>query len=113
MRNKFTLAGEKILNGAKKIRDSGLIDALDVFYLKPAIILFGSVSKGMDIKESDIDLVVVSESRKDFLGKESFGKALGKELHIFSVKSLKDLKNDHLIESVLNGIVLQGEIRWI
>ena len=26
---------------------------------------------------------------------------------------IKDLKNEHLINNVLNGIVIQGELKWI
>src|SRR3989344_6711724 len=42
----------------RKLRESGLIEALNDFYLKPAIVLFGSFSTGLDTETSDIDLVV-------------------------------------------------------
>lgn len=97
----------------RKIRESGLIGELNRFYLKPTISLFGSCAFGSDTKESDIDLVVISEKNKEFPEKERFEKKLGRGLHIFMVKELKDLKNEHLVNNVLNGIVLQGEIKWI
>ena len=81
---------------------------LNRFYLKPTIILFGSTSTGYDTEESDIDLVIITEKKQDFPKK----KALGKELQLFVVNDLKELRNEHLIKNVLNGIVLQGEINF-
>lgn len=95
-----------------RIRESGLIEALDECYLKPTIILFGSASKGMDTETSDIDFAIISESTKEFPRRHEFDKKLGREIQIFPVKNLNDLKNKHLINSILNGIVLQGEILW-
>ena len=96
----------------KKIRDSGLIESLNIFYLKPTIILFGSASYGLDTETSDIDLVIISENTKDFPEKKDFEKKINKSLQLFVVKELKDLKNKHLTNNVLNGILLQGQIQW-
>jgi len=101
----------KIYYIISKIRQSGLIESLNEQYHKPTIILFGSASKGWDTEASDIDLVVISENKKEFSQQKEFVKRLGKELQIFVVGELKELKNKHLIQNVLNGITLQGEIR--
>ncbi|HLD11120.1 MAG TPA: nucleotidyltransferase domain-containing protein [Candidatus Nanoarchaeia archaeon] len=101
----------KIYYNVKKLRE--FIDALNEFYLKPTIILFGSFSKGLDIKQSDIDLVIISENTKEFPNLKIFEKKLNREIQIFAVKNLKNLKNNHLINNVLNGIILQGEVKWI
>lgn len=103
----------KLYYSIRKIRDSGLIEELNKFYLKPTIILFGSVSTGYDVEDSDIDLVVLSEKKNVFKKKKNYEILLKRELQIFLINDLKDLKNEHLINSVLNGIVLQGEIKWI
>ncbi len=102
----------KIFYNIRKLRDSGLIDALNKYYLKPAILLFGSASLGMDNETSDFDLLVVSEKTQHFSGKE-FEKKLNRKLQIFCVKDIKDLKNEHLINNVLNGITIQGRVKWI
>ena len=102
----------KIYYTITKIRQSGLITAFDAFYIKPTIILFGSAAHGYDTPESDFDLVVISEKTKDFPEKEFYRKKLGRELQIFLVKNLKELRNEHLINNVLSGILLQGEIKW-
>lgn len=95
-----------------KIKESGLIEEIDKFYLKPTIILFGSSATGLDADNSDLDLVIISEKNKEFIHKLKFEKKLKKALQIFVVNDLRDLKNKNLINSVLNGIVIQGEIKW-
>lgn len=102
----------KVYYTTRKIRESGLIEGLNEFYLKPAIILYGSCSKGMDTETSDIDLVVISENTKEFPKKEEYEKKLKKGIHIFAVKALRELKNEHLISNALNGSLLQGELVW-
>ncbi|MEK6873429.1 MAG: ArsR family transcriptional regulator [Nanoarchaeota archaeon] len=102
----------KVFYNIKKIRESRLIDKLNEFYLKPTIVLYGSFSKGLDVNESDIDLVVISENNKDFPYLKEFENKLKREIHIFSVKNLKNLRNEHLVDSVINGIVLQGILKW-
>jgi predicted nucleotidyltransferase len=96
-----------------KIRNSGLINEINKFYIKPTIILFGSVASGYDTENSDIDIVIISENIKEFPQKKEFENKMGKELQLFIVNDLKDLKNSYLINNVLSGIVLQGEIKWI
>lgn len=102
----------KLFYTIRKIRESGLIERLNEFYLKPTIVLFGSASQGMDTETSDLDIVVISEKTKEFLLKE-FERKLGREIQMFVVKNIKDLKNEHLINNVLNGRIIQGEIKWI
>jgi predicted nucleotidyltransferase len=103
----------KVYYSIIKIKKSNIIEELNKFYIKPTIILFGSTATGYDTKESDIDLVIISEKKDDFLKQKEFEKKLKKTLQIFIVKELKNLKNPYLINNVLSGIVLQGEIKWI
>jgi DNA-binding transcriptional ArsR family regulator len=95
-----------------KIRESGIIEELDKFYIKPAIIMFGSASEGLDVENSDIDLVIISENTKH-MNVEKFEKKLNREIQLFAIKNIKDLQNPHLINNALNGTVIQGEIKWI
>ena len=103
----------KTYHTIRTLRSSQLLDSLDEFYLRPTIILFGSTAKGIDTENSDIDLVIISEKKKEFPRLKEFEKKLGRELQIFAVNSIKDLRNKHLMNSVLNGIVLQGEVQWM
>lgn len=101
----------KIYYNISRIRESGLIEALNKFYFNPKIILFGSTSRGFDTKDSDIDIVVIDKYDKPFPSAD-FAKKLGKELHVLTIKNFKGLRNPHLADGVLNGIILQGEIEW-
>lgn len=103
----------KVYYQIRKLKECGLIESLNKFYIKPAIVLFGSCAYGMDTETSDIDLVVISEKKQDFPEQKKFENILGKEIQIFTVKDIKDLKNKHLINNVMSGIIIQGEIRWI
>lgn len=103
----------KVYYSITKIRQSKLLEELNKFYLKPTIILFGSTAGGYDTEESDIDLVVISENKKEFPKQKDFEKKLKKKIQLFIINDLKELRNEHLINNVLGGIVLQGEIRWI
>ncbi len=51
----------KVYYTISKIRKSGLIESFNREYVVPTIILFGSCSTGLDVKESDVDLVIISE----------------------------------------------------
>ncbi len=103
----------KIFYNIRKIKESGLIEELNKFYLKPLIVIFGSASQGFDMENSDIDLLIVSEKITKFNAIKKYRKKLNRNLQLFVVRKIKDLKNEHLINNILNGIVLQGEMKWI
>lgn len=102
----------KIHYNIRKIKDSGLLEALNKFYLKPTIALFGSAASGLDIETSDFDLLIISENTKEFPEIRKFEKKLSRKLQIFTVKHIKDVKNEHLINNMINGITIQGQIKW-
>lgn len=103
----------KVYYNITMIRESGLIDAFNEFYLKPTIIFFGSGANGYDTEESDFDFAIISENTKEFTKKDEFKEYIKREIQIFAVKELKNLKNEYLINNILSGIVLQGEIKWM
>lgn len=102
----------KVFYNIRKIKESGLLIELNIFYLKPTIVLFGSAANGYDTENSDIDLLIISEKTKKFPNLKKFEKKLNRKIQIFVVENLRDLKNRHLINSISNGIVIQGEIVW-
>ncbi len=103
----------KIFYNIRKIKDSGLLDSLNKFYLKPTIVLFGSAVTGLDTETSDFDILVIAEKTVEFKNLEVFEKKIRRKLQIFAVKDVKELKNPHLINNVLNGITIQGKVKWI
>jgi predicted nucleotidyltransferase len=103
----------KIYYTIRKIKESGLIEELNKFYMKPTIILFGSASFGLDTEDSDIDLVVLSEKDEEFTKVDKYEKSMNRRLQLFIIRKVEDLKNEHLINNVLNGIIIQGGLKWI
>ena len=89
-----------------------MIEELNKFYLKPTIVLFGSASEGLDTDTSDIDLLIITEKTKDFKKRKNFEKILKRKIQIITIESLKKIKNKHLLNNIINGIILQGKIRW-
>ena len=102
----------KVYYTIRKIRNTGIIEELNKYYYKPTIILYGSMSTGYDVENSDVDLIIVSERKKEFEKQRVYEKKLKKKIQLFIVNDLNELKNEYLINNVLNGIVLQGEIQW-
>ena len=102
----------KLYYNIRKLKKSGLIDALNRFYLKPTIVLFGSASRGMDTETSDFDLLIISEKTDNFDTKKIEEK-INRKLQLMAVRSIKELKSEYLINSALNGIVIQGNVKWI
>ena len=96
----------------RRLRESGLLEAINRYYLKPTVVLFGSAATGLDTETSDIDLCVISERTDALPEHERYVKKFGRELQIFAVRNIKDLRNPHLVNNVLNGIVLQGGVQW-
>ncbi|MFH1229300.1 MAG: nucleotidyltransferase domain-containing protein [Candidatus Aenigmatarchaeota archaeon] len=97
----------------RKLRESGLIDALNRFYLKPTVVLFGSAAFGLDTETSDFDLLIISENTKEFEDIKKFERKINRKLQLLAVSEVKELRNEHLINNALNGKVVQGNIKWI
>ena len=98
---------------AFKIESSGLLEFLNRSYGYPAILLFGSYSTGEAVEGSDIDIAVVSESKKD-VNIEDFEKKIGKEIQLFRFNKEEfgrlRKKNPSLYVGLRNGIVLSGRL---
>jgi predicted nucleotidyltransferase len=97
---------EKKLFNIRQLYDSGLINHLKLELHNPAIIVFGSYSKGEDIEDSDID-IFIETTRKEF-DLNKFEKILSRKIQIFAHKSINEVKNTHLANNILNGVVLNG-----
>ncbi|MCD6547731.1 MAG: nucleotidyltransferase domain-containing protein [Nanoarchaeota archaeon] len=102
----------KVYFNIRTLRESGLISFLNTFYLKPTIVLFGSAARGMDTETSDFDLLIISE-RKEVAEIKKFEKKIKRSIQLFVVDKISSIKNKHLINNIVNGITIQGEIKWI
>jgi predicted nucleotidyltransferase len=100
---------EKKLFNIKQIYNSKLIDYLKEKLNNPSIVLFGSYMRGEDDENSDIDLFVETFSKNEII-LDKFEKLLNRKLQLFKYGQLKDVKNKHLANNIINGIVLNGYI---
>jgi len=95
----------------EKLDDSGVIDYLKEKFNLPTIVLFGSFDRGENNKNSDIDLCVITESKKE-INLDKYEKILKRkiQLHIFNDKVFKNLrlKNKELFENIINGYKIHG-----
>ncbi|MBU1204538.1 MAG: nucleotidyltransferase domain-containing protein [Nanoarchaeota archaeon] len=98
----------KRLDIQRKIKESGLLDYLDEKCMPDAIILFGSASKGEDVKESDIDLYLQCEERKIYPDK--FEKKLKRKINLFFEKDF-DRLSEELKMNIINGSILAGYLK--
>lgn len=71
-----------------------------------SLVLFGSYCLGEDVEESDIDILIVSNSKKD-IDLLSFEKTLSRKINFIFVKNIKDL-DEKIQAKIKNGIVLGG-----
>ncbi|MBS3056954.1 MAG: nucleotidyltransferase domain-containing protein [Candidatus Aenigmarchaeota archaeon] len=101
----------KIYYNISKIRNSGLIEVIEDELYPEVIILFGSYAKGENTKRSDIDLFVLSESKKN-LDVATFEKIFGSEIQLFVMnkKKVENIKkeNKELLNNIMNGIRMSG-----
>lgn len=95
----------------QKLYDSNLIKHLEEIYNEPeAIILFGSYSRAEDTEQSDIDLAIITTTKKE-INLEKYEKKLGKKIQIFEITREEFKKmNKNLKNNIINGIILEGYI---
>lgn len=101
----------KKINTLRRIKESELLEYLDEKCMPDAIILFGSASRGEDIKGSDIDLYVQCD--KKALDLARFEKELGRNISLFFEKNFDRLSGE-LKNNIINGDRLKGYItpKW-
>ncbi len=106
----------KLYYNLEKLRKSELIDLLKKEFDFPTIVLFGSYVKARDAKDSDIDICVITNIKKE-LQLKHYESLLNRKigLHLYTKHEFQNLKqkNPELINSFANGIVLDGELEII
>lgn len=104
----------KISDNILSIESGGLTEFLNQEYQYPTIILFGSYGNGENTENSDIDLCIISQEKKE-VSMKKFEDIFKREIQtfVYTEKNFKDLKNKNpeLLNSILNGIKLRGFIK--
>jgi uncharacterized protein len=92
------------------IEENNLTQLLNKELTPTAIVLFGSYSKGEDIEESDIDILVISNKKTTKTiekSLEKIEKELKRNINLQILPSLEK-SSEEFKNAVSNGIVLQG-----
>jgi len=89
------------------IKEIGLLTYLTEKCLPEVVILFGSGSKGEDVKGSDVDFFLTCKEKK--LELEKFEKKLGRKINLFFSKNFK--LSDELKNNIINGVILYGYLK--
>ncbi len=87
---------------------TGFVKSLYDYFPGATVILFGSYSNGEDTCKSDIDIAVVGMKRVE-VNMKKFENILEREINIEFFDSFKNI-DKHLLNSLLNGIVLKGVV---
>ena len=98
----------KRADNLKQIYESGLAQFLYDAFPGSTVILFGSYAFGEDTIKSDIDLAAIGTKEKG-IDTEKFQKALEREITVSYYPSFKSI-DKHLLNNILNGIVLKGAV---
>lgn len=98
----------KRLDMIRRIKETGLLDYLSERCMPDVIILFGSASKGEDVKDSDIDLYLQCDEKK--LDLDKYEKGLNREINLFFEKNFDKL-SEELKRNIINGDKLKGYLK--
>ncbi len=104
----------KRLDILRTIKESGLLDYLYDTCLPEVIILFGSASRGEDLKDSDIDIYL--QCREKRLNLDKYVTVLNRKINLFFEKDFDKL-SEELKKNIINGDKLRGYLnlsftRW-
>jgi predicted nucleotidyltransferase len=91
-----------------RLHESGLIDFLVDSFTPDAIVLFGSASRGEDIEDSDVDLLIIAKEKEVDL--KNFEKKLRRKITLHFEVSISDIPKE-LLNNIINGIVLYGYLK--
>lgn len=72
------------------------------------IILFGSLSKLENNKNSDIDIFLTPKRKIDI---PKIERTLKRSIQSFSYNSINEIKNNELKKNILNGYILKGRLK--
>jgi len=98
----------KRLDIIRRIKESGLLDYLDEKCMPEVVILFGSASRGEDVKSSDIDIYLQCDAKGLDLSK--YEKELNRKINLFFEKNFDKL-SEELRSNIINGDKLKGYLR--
>jgi len=88
-----------------RLHDSGLVGFVADKFMPDAIVLFGSASRGEDVEDSDMDLLVVAREKKVEL--EEFEDKVRRKISLHFEERISKISKE-LLNNIVNGIVVYG-----
>lgn len=103
---------KKKIYALEQFYDTGFLNHLETLNAN-TIIIFGSFSRADWHKKSDIDLFIIGKDEK--FEKAKYENKLKREIQVFTFKDKKEAKdlNPYLINNIINGYFVKGEIQNI
>lgn len=102
----------KLFYNLEKLRKSKLVEKLNEEYDYPQIILFGSYCEAKDHENSDVDICLITNIKKE-INLKPFEKVLNRkiDLRILSESRWRELikENPQLVNNIIRGLVLSDE----
>lgn len=98
----------KRLDTLMRIKESGLLDYLSDECMPDVVILFGSASKGEDLKDSDLDIFL--QCGKTKLSLKKYEKELSRKINPFFATNFNKLSKE-LKNNIVNGTILKGYLK--
>lgn len=90
------------------IQESGLLNYLSEKCMPDVIVLFGSASRGEDLKDSDVDLYLQCRERQ--LELQTYEVEIKRKIRILFDAKFNKLSGE-LRNNILNGIILKGYLK--
>ncbi len=106
--NNKSMIDFKRVENLNNIYVSGLKSFFEENFFGCTVIVFGSFSRGEDVKNSDIDIAVIGCKKKN-LDLKQFESKLFRKINVNFYKSFKDI-DLYLKNNILNGIILFGSV---
>lgn len=99
----------KKVENLRMLYESGVPNFLENTFPGSTIILFGSYSRGEDTFDSDVDIAIIGNKKKD-INLRKFENLLEREIILQFYDKFKDI-NEHLKNNILSGILIGGYIK--
>lgn len=91
-----------------RLHHSGLLGFLADKFVPDAIVLFGSASRGEDVEDSDVDLLVIAREKKVQL--EEFEHKVRRKIALHFEEKISGIPKE-LLNNIVNGIVVYGYLQ--
>ncbi|MEK6950272.1 MAG: nucleotidyltransferase domain-containing protein [Nanoarchaeota archaeon] len=103
----------KLFYNLERLQESKIVSDLEHFFDYPVIVLFGSYAQASNTKESDIDIFILTNIKKEF-PTTKYEKTLHRKINLWVCNETEfarvKAKSPELVNNLCNGITLSGKL---